>query len=253
MTALLHVQDLGQAFGEHAVFQSVSFELHAGQHLAVLGPSGCGKSTLLRLLAGLDAPTEGRIWLDGRLVSEPGRILVPPHERKLSMVFQDLALWPALSVLENVMLGLAQPGLSRAQRRERALETLKIAKVGELGERKPGTLSIGQQQRVALARAVAALPRLLLLDEPFSSLDPAMKADLLAEVQAWACNFGMALVLITHDLFEALAICKNGLVIEDGGAKEHGDLLTLLTAPESGFVRACARQLKLVADSRLAR
>lgn len=94
MTALLQVEDLGQAFGEHAVFQSVSFELHADQHLAVLGASGCGKSTLLRLLAGLDCPTEGRIWLDGRLVSEPGRILVPPHERKLSMVFQDLAPGP---------------------------------------------------------------------------------------------------------------------------------------------------------------
>lgn len=248
MSALLHAQDLGQAFGERAVFQCVSFELHADQHLAVLGASGCGKSTLLRLLAGLDAPTEGRIWLDGRLVSEPGRILVPPHERKLSMVFQDLALWPALSALENVMLGLAQPGLSRAQRRQRALETLKTAKVGEFAERKPGTLSIGEQQRVALARAVAVLPRLLLLDEPFSSLDPAMKADLLAEVQALARNFGMTLVLITHDLFEAVAVCKNGLVLEDGGPKERGDLPTLLAAPKSGFLRACTRQLKWVAD-----
>ena len=242
MTVLLKVQNLSQSFDGHAVFRSLTFEMPVGQPLALLGSSGCGKSTLLRLLAGLDAPEQGQIWIDGRLVSEQGRVLVPPFERKLAMVFQDLALWPTLSAVENVLLGMARSALSCAQRREQAMESLKKCRVAELAGRKPTMLSMGQQQRVALARAVATRPRLLLLDEPFSSLDPAVKEELLVEIQTLACDLEMTVLLVTHDIAEALTVCRNGLVIEEGRIKESGELRTLLASPQSTFLCACARQ-----------
>jgi putative spermidine/putrescine transport system ATP-binding protein len=145
------------------------------------------------------------------------------------------------------MLGLAQTGLSRSQRVKRAFEALTTCKAGELAERKPGTLSIGQQQRVALARAIAVRPRLLLLDEPFSSLDPGVKGELLGEVQTLSRDFDMALVVVTHDVFDALALFANGLVIEDGGVKERGELSALFAKPESAFMRACTVQLTSMA------
>lgn len=252
MNALIQVQNLGKSFGGHAVFHSVSFEVHASRHLALLGPSGCGKSTLLRLIAGLDTMEHGQIWLNGQLVSEPGRILVPPHQRGLAMVFQDLALWPTLTAFENVLLGMARSGLARRQREKHANEALERCKVGELASRKPAALSIGQQQRVALARAIASRPRLLVLDEPFSSLDPGVKENLLDEIRTLARDLGMTVLLVTHDIGEALTLCRDCVVIEDGNLKEAGELHSLLAAPESAFLRVCARQLEAVAAGRLA-
>jgi ABC-type Fe3+/spermidine/putrescine transport system ATPase subunit len=238
MKALLQAREIAKSFGSSSVFSGVSFEIQAGQHLAVLGPSGCGKTTLLRLLAGLDPPTAGQLFIDGQLVSEPGRVVVLPHRRKLAMVFQDLALWPTLRAVENVILGLAQSPLNRSEKREQALNALSACRVGGLADRKPATLSIGQQQRVALARAVALRPRLLLLDEPFSSLDPLVKAELIGEIHALARRFGITLMLVTHDPWEAQAVCERALVIEDGGVKEHDELRALLAAPRSAFLRA---------------
>ena len=124
MTALLQARGLGRSFGDRAVFRSLNFEVQAGRHLALLGPSGCGKSTLLRVLAGLDAPDEGELRIDGQLVSAAGRVLVPPHARNLAMVFQDLALWPTLSAIENVIFGLGSTAMGRRERYARARETL---------------------------------------------------------------------------------------------------------------------------------
>lgn len=251
MNALIQVQNLGKSFGGHAVFQSVSFEVHASRHLALLGSSGCGKSTLLRLIAGLDAPEHGKILMDGLLVSEPGRVLVPPHERGLAMVFQDLALWPTLTALENVLLGMAQSRRSRGERLTQATDALRQCKVGELGARKPAALSIGQQQRVALARAIASRPRLLVLDEPFSSLDPGMKENLLDEIRTLARDLGITVLLVTHDIGEAITLCRDCVVIEDGDLREAGEMHALLAAPESAFLRVCARQLEAVAAGRV--
>jgi ABC-type Fe3+/spermidine/putrescine transport system ATPase subunit len=238
MTPLLQVENLGHAFGTHRVFQDVSFNLHAGQHLAVLGPSGCGKSTLLRVLAGLDAPAEGSILLDGKLVSGPGRIVVAPHERKLAMVFQDLALWPGLTARENVILGLAQAGLSRNERNKRAVEALTTCKIGELAERKPEKLSIGQQQRVALARAIAIRPQLLLLDEPFSSLDLPLKQELMLELVQLTGQSKITMLLVSHDSIEAKGLCSQVLVLEDGDILERGTWNELMANPASKTLRA---------------
>lgn len=241
MTALLQAQNLGKSFDDHVVFQFVSFEVHAGQHFALLGPSGCGKSSLLRLIAGLDAPTEGQLLLDGRLVSEPGRTLVPPHERKLAMVFQDLALWPTLNALDNVLLGMARVAVSKTERRAQTLEALRICNIETLAHRKPAALSIGQQQRVALARAMVVRPKLLLLDEPFSSLDLPLKQELMEELRQLAEQFSITLLLVTHDPSEANALCSHALVLEDGRVCERGTWAELMVNPASKTLRACAR------------
>jgi ABC-type Fe3+/spermidine/putrescine transport system ATPase subunit len=155
----------GGAFGSTMMRRIIS-----GGGLAIIAPSGCGKSTALRLLAGLEAPSSGEILLDGRVISKPCHIVVPPRQRGITMVFQDLALWPNLTVLDNVLLGLASERLTRIEARRRADEALSVCKI-DLATRKPGNISGGQQQRVALARALAGKPRFLFLDEPFSGLD----------------------------------------------------------------------------------
>ncbi len=241
MTALVQVQDLRKSYDGHLVFQSVCFELHVGQHLALLGPSGCGKSTLLRLVAGLDMPTEGQLWLDGRLVSERNRVLVSPHERKLAMVFQDLALWPTLNALDNVLLGMARVPLDKCGRRAQALEAPRICKIDALARRKSAALSLGQQQRVALARALTVRPRLLLLDEPFSSLDLPLKQELIAELSDLAAKLSITLLLVTHDPAEAKALCSHALVLEDGRICENGPWTELMGSPASKTLRAFAR------------
>lgn len=241
MTALIQAADLSKAFGSHQVFESVSFEVQPGEHLALLGPSGCGKSTLLRLLAGLDAPDDGQIRIDGQLVSGPERILVPSHQRRLAMVFQDLALWPTLTALENVLMGMASLPLAKAERRAQALEVLKTCQIEDLAQRKPAALSIGQQQRAALARALAVRPKLLLLDEPFSSLDLPLKQELIGELSQLAVQFGISLLLVTHDPAEAKTVCSSALVLENGRVCERGTWADLITNPASKMLRAFAR------------
>lgn len=227
MNPLLHIRNVAKYHGAVEVFVGVSFSISAGDRVAVLGVSGSGKTTLLRLLAGLDQPTTGLIERASGL--------------GVSMVFQDLALWPNLTVLDNVTFALS--GMPRSARRTAARAALATCRVGELASRKPGTLSIGQQQRVALARAIAARPQLLLLDEPFSSLDLLLKEELFAEVRRVVTEIGAALVLVTHDPLEAIGLARQALVFEAGRLVESGDLDSLLTAPQSILLRHFAAQV----------
>jgi len=206
MKPLLEISRLTCRYSAVPVLNEFSLDLAVGENLALVGPSGCGKSTLLRLIAGLEAPETGTISLDGLLATDGLRILIPPHQRGLAMVFQDLALWPNLSVSGNVEIGLAALPLSRADRRKRVTEALAMCRIAELAARKPAHLSGGQQQRAALARAIAVRPRLLLLDEPFSGLDIALKARLIAEVKTLSEQHGITLVAVTHDPGEAEAL-----------------------------------------------
>ncbi len=232
MPPLVEARDLAMDFGDVPVFRGVSFVLQPGGRMAVLGPSGCGKSTLLRLLTGLDAPGGGEIRIRGALASEAGRVLLPPHMRGMGMVFQELALWPSLTALENVVLGMPRnDGRSRGQRRAAAREALDDCRLGALGHRKPAELSVGQQQRVALARALAPRPDLLLLDEPFTGLDHALKAGIFDEIRRLAGEFGLALLLVTHDPTEARALADEALVFENGGTRRQGPLGDVLSAP----------------------
>ncbi|MDQ3625169.1 MAG: ABC transporter ATP-binding protein [Verrucomicrobiota bacterium] len=243
MKALLELRDVSRRFGATLVFERISFVVESGRHLGLLGPSGCGKSTLLRLIAGLDAPTSGEILIDGRRVAEAGKLLVPPHERGIAMVFQDLALWPNLSALENVALGLASLRLPRAQLRDRAVGALRACGIEPFATRHPAALSLGQQQRVAFARAIAVRPALLLLDEPFSSLDLALKAQLFDELQRLVTEFKMTLLLVTHDPLETHSIAEDVAVLEDGRLVEFGPLHERVAAPRSRTLGAYIRTL----------
>jgi ABC-type Fe3+/spermidine/putrescine transport system ATPase subunit len=228
---------VSRSYGNEAALTDVSLTLVRGQHTACVGPSGGGKSTLLRLLAGLDAPSVGSVLIEGEIASEPGRILVPPHRRRLGMVFQDLALWPNLSVLDNVRLGLTGGRLSREESTGRAREALVLCDIERLASRKPGEISGGEQQRVALARAVAVRPKFLLLDEPFSGLDLGTKQRLLDRVRELSHGERFTVMLVTHDPLEAIGLCDHAIVLEEGRLVESGPFRELLDAPRSGILR----------------
>lgn len=241
MSALVEFDMVSKNLGGCPVLREIDFAIASGGHLALLGPSGCGKTTLLHLLAGLDAPTGGRVSIQGRTVSETGRVIVPPHRRGIGMVFQDLALWPGLSALENVAAGMPPGGATRKARRAEAEKMLGLCGLTGLERRKPAQLSAGQQQRVALARALAVEPLLLLLDEPFTGLDLTVKEDLVCEITEMAGRFGATVVLVSHDPWEVTTLCSRAVVIEDGVVAEQGELAQLLKAPSSGTLRAVAR------------
>ena len=227
------------------VLDELTFNLPPCGRTAIVGPSGAGKSTLLRLLAGLDAPTHGEILLDGVVVSRSRQVLLPPHRRTISMVFQDLALWPNLSALANVMLALSADGRPPHARRQRAEEVLDLVGISVLADRLPETLSGGEQQRVALARALAPAPSYLLLDEPFASIDLSVKTRLLAEIARLSEQQRFTILLVTHDPLEAVALCDDTAVLEHGRLVERGNLRALLEAdvPKSETLQAFGAQL----------
>jgi ABC-type Fe3+/spermidine/putrescine transport system ATPase subunit len=194
-----------------SLLRGLDLQVAAGETVAVLGPSGSGKSTLLKIIAGLEAPDAGQVWLDGRDISA-----LPPHRRQCGLLFQDFALFPHLNVQDNVAFGLIEQGLRSAQARNQAntllerfgMQTHALARVWQL--------SGGEQQRVALARALITAPRILLLDEPFSALDAALRETLRAEFQHRIAQAGMAVVWVTHDEAEARSVGARGLRLVDG-------------------------------------
>ena len=232
---LLRVRDLHVALGtpRQPVLRGLSFEVAAGERMAVLGPSGCGKSTLLRTLAGFERPDRGSIVLDNQTLAE-GASHVPPHRRATGMVFQDYALFPHLTVLDNVAFGLRS--LSHAERHRRTLELLKLVGLEGLHPRRPAELSGGQQQRVALARALAPQPRLLLLDEPFSNLDSALRITTRRHTEAVLQRAGVTAILVTHDQGEAMAFADRLVVLRDGCIEQTGIPAQVYAAPKNGFV-----------------
>jgi ABC-type Fe3+/spermidine/putrescine transport system ATPase subunit len=236
-------RSVSKVYGRDTALSDVSFAVRVGEHTAILGPSGCGKSTVLRLLAGLDAPSVGEVWLDGTIVSRANTILTPPHLRGVAMVFQDLALWPNLSVLDNVLLGLSGRRLSKREKRARAYEALALCAIESLADRKPGTLSGGQQQRVALARALTVRPTYLLLDEPFSGLDLVTKTSLLTDIALLVAAQHCTIVLVTHDPLEATTLCRAALVLDEGRVVEAGPFEALLQTPRSETLRVFCSHL----------
>lgn len=230
-------------FGDVTAVSGLSLHLLHGRHTAILGPSGCGKSTVLRLLAGLEAPTSGEVLVDGEVISDSGGVHLPPHRRRLTLVFQDLALWPNLTALGNVRLGLNGSALSRRESKSRARAALELCAVGDLAERRPSELSGGQQQRVALARAVAPKPDFILLDEPFAALDLVLKARLTDELRRLADAQRVTFVLVSHDPSDAIALCRWACVLDGGRLGEAGPLENLLKEPRSALLRLFRERL----------
>jgi iron(III) transport system ATP-binding protein len=228
----LSCRSLTRSFGDVLAVDGVELEVTRGSLTALLGPSGCGKSTVLRLVAGLIAPDSGEIVLDGRLVAGSG-VDVPPERRGVGMVFQDHALFPHLDVDANVAFGLTGPA---AASRARVDEVLALVGLAGLGSRRPSELSGGQAQRVALARALAPRPSLLLLDEPFSSLDAALRESVREEVRAILREAGQTALFVTHDQEEALSLADRVAVMHAGRIHQVAPPRELYVAPATRFV-----------------
>ena len=229
----LTVESIEQAYGDNRVLANLSFRIPAGAIGCLLGPSGCGKTTALRCIAGFEPVREGRILVNGKVLSSPGFTL-PPEKRGLGMVFQQYALFPHLDVAANVGFGLR--GLQGAEKARRVAEVLEVVGLGDSGSLFPDQLSGGQQQRVALARALAPRPGLLLMDEPFSSLDTGMRVRLGAEIRDILKQQGMTALLVTHDQAEAFAVADEIGVMREGRLEQWDSAYNLYHRPASRFV-----------------
>lgn len=231
--AHLELEGIVQRYGSHTVVNGVGFKVETGSIACLLGPSGCGKTTLLRCIAGFEEISSGEIRVEGRLVSSAAS-RVPPEGRRIGMVFQDYALFPHLTVTENVGFGLSSMG--RGERDARINELLNTVGLTGGGAKYPHELSGGQQQRVALARALAPRPQLLLLDEPFSNLDVDLRERLSLEVREILKREGMTAVLVTHDQHEAFAMADEIGVMHEGRIQQWDTPYNLYHRPDNRFV-----------------
>jgi ABC-type Fe3+/spermidine/putrescine transport system ATPase subunit len=204
--AALSIRGVAKRFGTHAALDGVSLEVAPSTCVVILGPSGCGKTTLLRVVAGLETPDSGEIWIDGVQATGAQRRFVPPHERRTGFVFQDLALWPHLTVRQNLGFVLEARRVPSSDRTRRVEEALRMVRIDTMIDRYPHELSGGEQQRVALARAVVGEPRILLLDEPLSSLDAELKTTLREELARLQRRLQLTTVYVTHDREDASAL-----------------------------------------------
>ena len=223
---MISVRGISKSYGTSAAVKGISISVDKREILAVLGPSGCGKTTLLRLIAGLERPDAGTVELNGQQASSPGKIIIPPSKRRLSMIFQDLALWPHMTVSENIKFTLTDMGFSRAQIADLVTEVLRQVHMDDNLKRYPHQLSGGERQRLAIARAICTRPLYLLMDEPFSSLDILLKQEMMDLTIMLKRDHQIAIVYVTHDLEEAsymadrLVIMNHGEVVWSGLAEE---------------------------------
>lgn len=233
----IEVRGLTAAYDTKIVVRDVSFSVTAGEHLSLLGPSGCGKSTTLRCIAGLETPVEGEIVIDSEVVfSSLRRINVPTEKRRLSMVFQSYAIWPHMTVFENVAYGLRTQRVRGAEVRNEVLRALRMVGMEELAYQSATALSGGQQQRVALARSYACRPKAILLDEPLSNLDARLRTRMREEMRELQRQFQLSTIYVTHDQEEAMAMSDRVIVMREGRIEQEGPPLEIYDHPRSRFV-----------------
>jgi ABC-type Fe3+/spermidine/putrescine transport system ATPase subunit len=230
-TPSVRVRGVTKRFADVTAVDDVSLSIQRGEFFSLLGPSGCGKTTLLRLIGGLETPTAGTIAINGADMTE-----VPAHRRPVNLVFQQYALFPHLSVAENVGFGLRYQGLPRAAQAARVAETLALVRLSGLDRRRPDQLSGGQRQRVALARALALGPQVLLLDEPLSALDRMLREEMQVELKGLQRRVGITFLLVTHDQEEALALSDRVAVMHGGRVEQVGAPAEVYDAPATPFV-----------------
>ena len=225
---LIHVT---KRYGETTAVDRIALRIAAGSYCCLLGPSGCGKTSTLRMIAGHEIASEGDILLGDRNITG-----LPAAERGTAMMFQSYALFPHLSALDNVAFSLKMRGVAKADRQKKAAELLDRVSLGALAHRKPAELSGGQQQRVALARALITEPKVLLLDEPLSALDPFLRVKMRAELKRWQKTLGMTFVHVTHSQEEAMALADQVVVMNNGRIEQDASPHVLFNAPRSEFV-----------------
>ncbi len=226
---------LGKNFGSAVAVQDVSLSLQPGEFVSLLGPSGCGKTTTLRMIAGFIKPTAGRIEMNGALLSSPTQV-VPPEKRGMSMIFQSYAIWPNMTVGQNVAFGLKLRKLGSAETNERLDRILDVVRLKHLKDRYPAELSGGQQQRVALARAIVIEPEVLLLDEPLSNLDANLREEMRSEIRRLHDAFRITTVYVTHDQAEAMVTSDRIVVMNHGRIEQVDDPVSMYTRPKTRFV-----------------
>ncbi len=228
---IVSIEGVTKRFGSVVAVDNADISIREGEFFALLGPSGCGKTTLLRMIAGLEEPTQGRILIDGKDMTG-----IPPNRRPVNMVFQSYAVFPHMTVAENVAYGLAVTGAPKAEIEKRVKEGLDLVQLSGFADRRPDQLSGGQRQRVALARALVKRPRVLLLDEPLSALDAKLREAMQLELAGLQARIGITFVIVTHDQDEALSMADRIAVMRDGRVEQIDTPGGLYEAPKNRFV-----------------
>ena len=233
--ARLSLEQVSCVFGTYTAVRQLDLRITPGEFVSLLGPSGCGKTTTLRMIAGFTRPTEGVIRMDGQVISAP-HMSLPPEKRQMSMIFQSYAIWPNMTVAENVAFGLKLRRVGREVQQARVAQMLETVRLGGLADRYPAELSGGQQQRVALARAMVIEPRVLLLDEPLSNLDASLREEMRFEIRRLHDQFHFTTVYVTHDQGEAM-VTSDRIAVMNGGRIEQIDTpFQIYTRPRTRFV-----------------
>jgi iron(III) transport system ATP-binding protein len=251
------ITGLTKRFGDVAAVSGLELTVRPGELVALLGPSGCGKTTTLRLVAGFMAPDAGEIRVGERVLSAPGTV-IPPERRRMAMIFQSYALWPHMTVAQNVAYGLRFSKTPRAERSGKVDEMLRAVQLAGYGARYPGELSGGQQQRVAVARALVVEPEILLLDEPLSNLDASLREEMRFEIRRLHERFGITTLYVTHDQAEAMVISDRAAVIRNGRVEQIAAPHELFERPRTRFVAEFIGKTNLIdavadAEGRVAR
>ena len=231
----LVLRNVSRTFGGYTAVDNLNLTLHEGELVSLLGSSGCGKTTTLRMIAGFITPTQGTIELDGEVISSPQSSL-PPEKRKMSMIFQSYAIWPNMTVEENVGFGLKLRKVPASEAKRRIDEMLEVVQLGRLRDRYPAELSGGQQQRVALARSMVVKPAILLLDEPLSNLDANLREEMRFEIRRLHDEFKMTMVYVTHDQAEAMVTSDRIAVMNQGRIEQIDAPYELYRNPKTKFV-----------------
>ena len=240
----VRLRDVSKRFGGVVAVENVNLEIERGEFFFLLGPSGCGKTTLLRVIAGFYRPDSGRVFFDDREVTD-----VPPEKRNTGMVFQNYALWPHMTVWQNVEYGLSVRNVAPRMREERIRQALQMVRMEDYRDRSPNQLSGGQQQRIALARALVIEPDVVLLDEPLSNLDARLRLEMREQIQALHQDLGITMIYVTHDQKEALAMANRVAVMQEGKVVQSGAPRTLYSRPSNRFVADFIGEINLISGT----
>jgi spermidine/putrescine transport system ATP-binding protein len=248
MSAMVELRGVGKSFGGYTALHDVNFEIREGEFMTFLGPSGCGKTTCLRLISGFDTPTKGQILIAGKDVT-----LDPPYRRDVNQVFQSYALFPHLTIYENIAFGLRMKRVPSSEIKTRVDRVVEMTALGAFVDRKPAQMSGGQRQRVALARAIVCEPKVLLLDEPLSALDAKLRSQMRVELKQLQKRLGMTFVFVTHDQEEALTMSDRVAVINAGRVEQIGTVNEIYYQPATRFVATFIGETNIVEADILSR